>query len=167
MNRQRNKHLIGNKYRKGKTPWNKGKRGVQVVSLETRKKLSIARIGNKNAKGWKRGRPNLKNRGENHPQWKGGVSRDKRSGFAYIVWRSSVFARDEWTCQTCRKKGCYLEAHHIKSWSRYKELRFDIDNGVTLCKYCHSLTDNYKGKRQYDLPTNNSDTKALEAPEEN
>lgn len=33
----------------GTTPWNKGKKGVQVVSIETRKKLSFVRMGNKNA----------------------------------------------------------------------------------------------------------------------
>ena len=58
----------------------------------------------------------------------------------YKQWRISVFIRDNFTCQNCQIRGVYLEAHHIKSWAHYPELRYDVENGVTLCRGCHKLT---------------------------
>jgi 5-methylcytosine-specific restriction endonuclease McrA len=58
----------------------------------------------------------------------------------YQFWRTLVFERDNWTCQSCGKRGHYLEAHHIKSWSQFPKLRYEIKNGVTLCYGCHKLS---------------------------
>ena len=56
----------------------------------------------------------------------------------YRKWRWTVFRRDNYTCQICGKKvSGHIEAHHIKSWKDYPDLRYDIDNGITLCKECH------------------------------
>lgn len=90
-------------------------------------------------------------RGEKHPNWKGGRSRGYKTGYystEYKNWRISVFERDNYKCQGCGVIGTYLTAHHIKSFAHYPELRFDINNGVTLCEPCHSLTDNYKGRNK-------------------
>ena len=84
--------------------------------------------------------------GDKRYNFKGGVKRGKHSCLEYRQWRSNVFIRDNWTCQTCGDRGVYLEAHHIKGWAKYPELRFVLENGVALCRDCHKLTDNYKAK---------------------
>lgn len=74
--------------------------------------------------------------GINHFNWKGGKKRSL-STVEYKNWRTSVFERDRYTCQDCGTKKCYIHAHHIKQWKDYPDLRFNINNGLTLCKICH------------------------------
>ncbi len=98
-----------------------------------RKKRSEEKVGNKN------------------PAWGGGINSEDsrmRGRIEYKLWREAVFARDNWTCQCCHKRGGRLQAHHIKSMKQYPELKLSIDNGQTLCIDCHKLTDNYCGKGQ-------------------
>ena len=54
----------------------------------------------------------------------------------YTGWRTSVFNRDNYKCQLCGVGG-YVIAHHINSWSKFPDERFDIENGITLCRDCH------------------------------
>lgn len=106
-------------------------------------------------------------RGELHPNWKGGVSKIEKRTRAlpeYKKWRSDVFERDNWTCQSCGFTG-YVTAHHIKSFAgilRESKIDttlkamaccelWDISNGVTLCEECHALTDNYRGRAKKKL----------------
>lgn len=89
----------------------------------------------------------LKNKvkGKNNPNWKGGILNENkkiRSSEEYKIWRNNVFIRDNFQCQDCNKKGGNLHAHHIKSFSKFKELRFDINNGLTLCFDCHKKLHN-------------------------
>lgn len=72
----------------------------------------------------------------------------RRSG-DYNNWRRSVFERDGYTCQSCGQHGGILNAHHIKPFSKYPDLRMDINNGITLCKDCHRGV--HKGEIILDL----------------
>lgn len=51
-------------------------------------------------------------------------------------WRRAVMTRDGFRCVLCSATG-YLHAHHMFPWALYPALRFDVDNGVTLCDSCH------------------------------
>jgi hypothetical protein len=101
-----------------------------IVTKETRKKIGRANKG--------------KIAGDKHPCWKGGItSQNKiiRHSPEFEEWRKMVFKRDDYTCQECDKRGNgELHAHHIKSFARYPELRFEVDNGLTLCEDCHRKT---------------------------
>lgn len=55
----------------------------------------------------------------------------------YIKWRESVFERDNYTCKVCKQKGGQLNAHHLDGYDKFKELRTDLNNGITLCEECH------------------------------
>ena len=60
-----------------------------------------------------------------------------RKSIEYRLWREAVFARDNWTCQKTKIKGEKLHPHHILNFSDYPELRFAIDNGITLSEEAH------------------------------
>ncbi len=78
--------------------------------------------------------------GRKHWHWKGGISSDNqlfRSSGKYDAWRNAVFERDNYICQNCGVRGGGLEAHHIKSFAQYHELRLELSNGITLCKLHH------------------------------
>jgi 5-methylcytosine-specific restriction endonuclease McrA len=61
----------------------------------------------------------------------------------YKMWRLEVYRRDKFRCKKCgikhQKKTKNLNAHHIYSWADYPQLRYAINNGITLCYKCHKL----------------------------
>jgi 5-methylcytosine-specific restriction endonuclease McrA len=65
------------------------------------------------------------------------VNSRSRKVTKYYSWRMAVLRRDKFTCQICRDKGDRMEAHHIKSFKSYPELRTVLSNGITLCYDCH------------------------------
>ena len=86
-------------------------------------------------------------RGAENPQWKGGRKYARNQWmdrYEYKEWRAAVFERDSYTCQMCGKPSTgNIQAHHIRPWRDFPALRFDVSNGITLCKKCHHKT---KGK---------------------
>ena len=64
------------------------------------------------------------------------VDSHDRNSEQYKRWRSAVFSRDGYQCQKCGSK-YDIQAHHVKTWSRHKSLRYDVSNGITLCHKCH------------------------------
>ena len=70
----------------------------------------------------------------------GQINRCIRNSKEAIDWRKEVFARDDYTCQVCGKRGTHLEAHHLKSFAEFPKLRFELSNGQTLSRECHDKT---------------------------
>ena len=90
-------------------------------------------------------------RGKNNPRWKGGITPKNVKIINSIqarLWREAVFARDNWTCQKCKKRGSIrLNPHHIQNFNQYPQLRFAIDNGITFCQSCHKEFHKIYGKK--------------------
>ena len=110
-------------------------------TIEWRRKISEAQKGKK---------------GNN---WKGGkekINKIIHHSIDYKFWRESVFKRDDWICQKCKKKSNKLHPHHIKGFAYYSELRFLIKNGVTLCINCHKEFHRLYGEGKYHYEHFNS-----------
>lgn len=100
-------------------------------------------------------------RGERNPHWQGGLTsltEAIRHTLEYRLWRTKVFERDSYTCRVCHWRGGRLQPHHIKAFAHYPELRFNVDNGITLCSDCHKDTDNFGGRVLRDMVTSNDKT---------
>lgn len=94
-------------------------------------------------------------RGKNHPRFNPNVSNEDRTKredkIKLSVWAKAVKTRDNWKCVVCGKsKPTKLEAHHLDSYLAHKDSRFEVNNGVTLCRSHH--TDFHK-KYGYDVTT--------------
>lgn len=154
-----------NKNKKGlQVAWNKGKKGLQKHTEETKRKISEVQkgrwVGNKSPV-WKGGKArcigcaillsDYKIRrclscrgkhysGEKHWSWKGEncKKQEERNNSLYKNWVSRIKKRDRWTCKI-NNQDCsgYCEVHHILSWSAYPELRYEVNNGITLCQGHH------------------------------
>ena len=90
--------------------------------------------------------------GDKNPRWDSDRTSEmrveERKDNAYYVWRIKVFKRDNYTCKCCNKVSNEdMVAHHIFNYRDYPEKRTDIDNGITLCKRCHSSFHIIYGRR--------------------
>jgi hypothetical protein len=61
----------------------------------------------------------------------------------YKQWRVAVRKRDDSVCKWphCKSKK-KIHVHHIMKWSNYPSLRYDINNGICLCKIHHDMIKN-------------------------
>lgn len=146
----------GRPFPKGHKNHNTGKKW----DFKTKKKISDSHKKPENIAKSIKNLKKINNFGENNWAWKGGVTSEHnkiRTSIEYDLWRNSVFARDNFTDQkTGIKDSGNLVAHHILNFSSHPELRFAIDNGITLSVKTHKEFHRKYGKK------NNSREQLLE-----
>lgn len=111
-------------------------------SPDARLKMSLTRKGKKT---WSKGLKLPQISGEKNGRWISDrtklAKRQERNDSAYKEWRKKVRDRDAWKCQisneACEGK---VVAHHILPWSSFPELRYEVNNGITLCRTHHPKT---------------------------
>lgn len=105
---------------------------------ESKQKMSKSHLG---LIVWNKGMVGF-NAGIRHGRWIADrtkvVGLQDRNNPEYKQWRKSVRDRDGWVCKIsngdCLGK---VVAHHILPWRDYPELRYNINNGITLCRFHH------------------------------
>ena len=63
-------------------------------------------------------------------------------------WIKNVNKRDNRHCLKCNSNK-QIRSHHISSFSRFPELRFDVKNGATLCSPCHKAFHKKYGLKKF------------------
>jgi len=71
---------------------------------------------------------------------------DRKDDYLFIRWAHEVKKRDHYTCVICGARGVELNSHHLNSWADFPEERYELENGVTLCKYHHDDFHYINGK---------------------
>lgn len=112
------------------------KRRSREFTDEHRKRMSEARKGKYGA--------------EANGNWKGGIShvhRSLRGSLDYQMWRKAALALRGDGCQECGKKDgqtceccgttVKLHVHHVFSFAKFPDKRFDPENSEVLCPACH------------------------------
>lgn len=69
-------------------------------------------------------------------------AKDRRS-YAYHAWRKDVRLRDDFKCKIANPDCAgRIEVHHILGWAEHPELRYSLNNGITLCHFHHPTKRN-------------------------
>ena len=146
---------------RGQVPWNKNKKGEyklwpngRIFSEKHKENISKSKMGNKNHLG-KHHTEEAKKKisdahkkleliGEKNLRWikdRAQLARTRNirgdSGES-VVWARKVKTRDSWKCKIANND-CMgtLEIHHILAVRDFPELRYEINNGITLCHFHH------------------------------
>ena len=141
------------------------RKGV-VISSESKEKMRLAHLGKKlnfskthreNLSKALRGKSKPSLKGKKRPpfseEWKRNIKlgiqkrfadrsllkkREDRKSQSYTDWQKAIRQRDNNECKMINSDcNGILECHHILSWREHPELRYDINNGILLCKYHH------------------------------
>ena len=116
------------------------------TNIDQLKEMSIATHGNREKQldrtPWNKGLKMPEIAGKNSPHWIGDRSKlakkQERNDSAYKEWRTKVCGRDNWKCKIA-DKNCdgKVVVHHILPWAKFPELRYELNNGITLCQFHH------------------------------
>lgn len=82
--------------------------------------------------------------------------------FGYYDVRYYVFARDDYTCQVCHRKGGILHTHHIVYKSEGGTDK--ADNLITVCSECHTSENHKKGGILYQWMLKGKKVRQYKAP---
>ena len=63
--------------------------------------------------------------------------------YALNSWSKTIKKLDNYMCKNCDSIH-NLNAHHIMPKKDFPELSLNLENGITLCEYCHSLTHGFE-----------------------
>lgn len=88
--------------------------------------------------------------GEKNPNWRGGlteINRRARTGWQAREWREKSLERAGYRCEKCGVEHGHtceccgvkisLHVHHVQSFSKFPDLRYDPSNSEVLCPKCH------------------------------
>lgn len=112
--------------------WNKGKPWSDEVKAKFRERRSTDEY---------RRAASERQRGENGPNWQGGVSKPRSpQDWEWKQRRAECYERDNWTCRDCGVKCGHkgerrIQAHHVIP--RRNGGGDEIENLLTLCASCH------------------------------
>ena len=77
-------------------------------------------------------------------------TRIKRKGLAPSTldkaWSLAVKTRDKFRCRVCLGEG--TDAHHVIHRGQNYGMKWDIENGITLCRKCHDRADTLNGRNE-------------------
>jgi len=115
----------GKQFHSQQVPWNKGTKGLQTA--------------------WNKGISATEQEAERLRSYNETRSKIAKSRGCkkYFSWRKKVLERDGNKCTEC-KSTHRLAAHHIVPWEKLEKLRFDVDNGLTLCNSCHAKLEGFQ-----------------------